>query len=177
MLVPLMFAAVSVSQTLPPVQGPELFGGQHVTIDFASPKKSTVLIFVSAKCPCSLSHHQHLQELSEQFSEFAFVGVHSNVDESLEYTRENLKGQFKFKIIQDSNSEIANRFKAFKTPHAFVIDRNGNILYRGGVSSSADFSRSNKFFLKEALNDIQAAKPVRIAEGRTLGCIITRSSK
>ncbi len=157
------------------LEGADLFSGTPAKIAFAEAKKGTVIVFVSAKCPCSTSHHKHLKQLSLEFSDFQFVGVHSNSDEPLDFAREHLKDQLGFRILQDDKAVIADEFKAFKTPHVFVVNQQGKILYRGGVSNSAVFDRSDKFFLKEALEDARAELPLRRSEGRTLGCIITRA--
>lgn len=175
-LIILSLFAIALPVRAAVIQGPDLLTGEELKIAIESPKKKgTVVVFISAKCPCSTSHQKHLNELAQKFTDFEFVGVHSNSDEPLEFSRERLKGQVNFRIVQDKNAAIADEYKAFKTPHVFVFNNEGKSLYRGGVSSSADFARSEKFFLQEALEDLQAGRPVRLAEGRTLGCMITRT--
>lgn len=172
----LLTLLTSIALAAPQLSGIELFSGKSVQVAYDSgKKKGTVVLFVSAKCPCSTSHNKHLQEMSEKHPDYEFVGIHSNADETLEFTREQFKGQFRFPIIQDEKSKIADEFKALKTPHAYILDRSGKIVYRGGVSSSADCTRSDKFFLKDALDDLEANRVPKVAETRTLGCIITRA--
>lgn len=157
-----------------PFKGINLLNGSEIKV--GAKNSPLVVIFLSSKCPCSDSHIAELQELSHQFSDFEFVGIHSNMDEDLESSKKYFQQKkLNFAIIQDKNTQLADQFKAFKTPHAFVLNPKGQILYQGGVTNSAQFSRANKKFLREALEDIRANKAVRTPEGRTLGCVIARS--
>lgn len=140
--------------------------------------KPLVVIFLSAKCPCSNSHITEVKSLSEKFPNFAFVAINSNVDEDQEMAKKYFsQAHLSFPVIKDSESKLANAFKALKTPHAFVINSKGEALYRGGVSDSSDCTKSGKLFLRQALMDIAANHEVKIPIGRTLGCSISRDSK
>ena len=135
-------------------------------------------VFLSARCPCSNSHVEELKKLSREYPDFNFVAIHSNTDEdstlSIPYFKEQ---NFSFPVIEDKNTMLADQFKAFKTPHAFVINAKGDFLYQGGVSNSADCQKADRFLLREALVDIHQNKKVRTPEGRTLGCVIVRKEK
>ena len=80
-------------------------------------------------------------------------------------------------MILDSDAVLADKFKALKTPHAFLIGRDGKILYRGGVTSSTIGSTADKNYLKAALQDVQSDRRVKTPEGRTLGCEIKRGGQ
>jgi peroxiredoxin len=103
------------------------------------------------------------------------VGVHSNVDETLEQTQEYFKAQgLDFPVIQDDKTKTADAWKALKTPHVFVVSPEGNVLYKGGVSDSAKFENASKFYLREALEDLAQDRAVKTAQTRVLGCVIER---
>ena len=175
LFIPFLSLSVNAATYQLPVKGADILSGAEVQTGQKG-TQGLVVVFVSAKCPCSDSHVVELQQLVHDFPEFEFVGIHSNADEELDLSMTYFDGKkLPFPVIQDQNSELANQFKAYKTPHAFVLDREGHILYQGGVTDSAQFSRSNKKYLREALEDLQAKRPIRTAEGRTLGCVIARS--
>lgn len=141
----------------------------------AEGKKGMVVVFLSAKCPCSDSHVGEIKKLSEDYPDFSFVAVNSNQDESDEMVKKYFKSaEFSFPVLKDKKAELADRYSALKTPHSFVMDPQGKILYQGGVSSSRLFAKADHKYLREALADIHDGKPVSIPEGRTLGCAITR---
>lgn len=160
------------------MSGLDIVTSKSVSGQLESGKKALVVTFLSAKCPCSDSHVTALKELSRKFPEMQYVAVHSNVDESPELTAEYFKkANLPFPVLQDEKLKLANKFGAYKTPHSFVVSPEGVILYQGGVSDSKDFAKAKKHFLEDALVDIQAGTAVRVAEGRTLGCVITRGDE
>lgn len=140
-----------------------------------SSKKATVLVFLSSKCPCSMSHADEVAKLATEYPEFRFIGVNSNSDESTESARAYFEKQsFSFPILKDDKGLLADEFKALKTPHAFILGPKGQRLFQGGVSNSATFARADRKYLREALEDIKAGGEVRTPLARALGCAITR---
>jgi peroxiredoxin len=138
-------------------------------------KKAIVVVFLSAKCPCSNSHIEELLKLNADFPDFSFVGIHSNMDEPDSQSETYFKKlKLSFPVLQDVEAKYADQFAAFKTPHTFVLSQKGEVLYQGGVSNSHDIKKSDKLFLREALEDISKGQKIRNPEGRTLGCFIVR---
>ncbi len=150
-------------------------GEVHITSEGA---KGLVVVFLSAKCPCSDSHIAELKSLSKDFPEFKFIAVNSNTDETNEQSKEYFnRVKLEFPVVKDKNLEIADRYKAFKTPHAFIVSPDGVVVYQGGVSSSRQFATADRKFLREALVNLHDGKAVATPESRTLGCVITRGEK
>lgn len=159
------------------LEGKNLETGATVSLPPAN-KKALVLIFLSIACPNSQAHQDEIKKLAEKYQDFAFVGVHSNADESIENSRRYFKKQsLPFLILQDEGGILADRFKALKTPQAYVLAVNGSLLYQGGVTDSAKPESAHQFFLQNALDDIKNERPVRVPEGRALGCVISRSKE
>jgi hypothetical protein len=116
-----------------------------------------------------------LEKLSHEFPDFQFVAVHSNVDESAELAQNYFKeSHLSVPVIQDKESKLADRFKALKTPHTFVLDAKGDIVFKGGMTNSAEASGADRQYLKEALQALQNGKKVETPEVRSLGCAISR---
>jgi peroxiredoxin len=161
-------------------QAIDLLSHKKTLIDLNSnpEKKADVFIFMSAKCPCSNSHVTTVKDLAAKYPDFRFFAVHSNLDEDSKTTQEYFKKiSLPFTVLQDQETQIADQFKAFKTPHAFILNKKGEILYQGGVTNSSHADRADRFFLKEALEDINNNRAVKNSEGRTLGCVIMRKNE
>ena len=156
------------------IEGKDLVTDTVISTSIAKAKKGTVVLFLSARCPCSSSHENHLQDLAKRFSDFQFIGVHSNTDEPESEAVQHFKNKFSFPIIQDNGAKLADSFKALKTPHVFVLGPKGELLFAGGASDSHVAPEAKKHFLEDALKDIEAGQKPRLAEARTLGCAISR---
>lgn len=138
--------------------------------------RPTVVVFMSAKCPCSRSHEKMVQALARDYGEVRFVGVHSNADEAEGMARSYFtKAEWSFPIVNDPQSKIADAFGALKTPHVFIVAADGKtLLYQGGLTDSHQANRAEKTYLKVALDSIRAGKKPDPVETRTLGCYIKR---
>ncbi len=161
------------------IQGTDLLSGGAIEFSLKSlpaEKKGIVFVFLSAVCPCSDSHVPELKNLAKKYKDFQFVGIHSNVNETKEVASAYFKkAALPFAMITDPDAKIADVFKASKTPHAFLFDRNGKLVYRGGVTSSALADQAEEKYLQEALLAVNEGKTVKNPFGRTLGCVISRS--
>lgn len=145
---------------------------KKVVVDFKK-NKNTVVVFLSAYCPCSNSHVEILKTLSKKYPQVKFVGVHSNYTErkknALKYFD---KVEMNFPVIHDAESEIAKKLGAVKTPHAFIINEEGETIYNGSVTDSSNGLAAKENFLDLALLDISQGKAPREAKKKTLGCYI-----
>lgn len=156
------------------ISGIDLLHGKNIDIS-SEGTRGLVVVFLSAKCPCSDSHSADLKQLEIKYPEFHFVGVHSNSDESIEDSKNYFsKLALPFPVIQDDKAAIAGQFKALKTPHVFVISPTGEMLYQGGVTDSHVAPAAKKHFLADALEAVRSGKTPQVTQTRTLGCIITR---
>ncbi|WP_127716082.1 redoxin domain-containing protein [Halobacteriovorax sp. HLS] len=146
--------------------------GERIDIDTAK-NKTTVLIFISAQCPCSDSHIEEIKRLKKKYSNVKFYGVHSNYTESKSVAIEYFKSKkINFPIIHDSESSLAKKLGALKTPHAYILQAQGNIVYRGGVTNRSNALNATKFYLDSALLDIKENRMPRTPMRKTLGCYI-----
>lgn len=166
-----------LARTAVALGGQDLLRDERIDVDFKN-ASGLVVVFLSAKCPCSKSHVEPLKKMASDYPKFKFVAVHANVDEPLDEARAYF-GQMKlsFPIIEDGDQALAQRFGASRTPHAFVLTKGDQTVYRGGVSDSHDGVHAKVWPLKEALDDITAGRPVRRAEARALGCAISRGRR
>ncbi len=144
--------------------------------DFASAERATAVVFLSASCPCSGSHEPKLKNLASEFRSrgIQFVGVHANADESETEGKAHFRSSaLGFPVVRDE-ANLANAFGALKTPHVFLVNKTGEVVYSGGVDDSKDPSRARNEYLKDALAAITADRLPNPAMTRTLGCIIKR---
>lgn len=158
------------------ISGNDAITGTPVSVGLTA-SKFTVVVFVSAKCPCSASHEGALQKMAAEFSKrgVQFVGVHSNIDESSDLTKSHFSSaRFPFSVIQDRQNYLADLFGALKTPHAYVIAQNGHIIYSGGVDDSNNHAHATRHYLREVLTALADGKTSPFSTTRTLGCAIKR---
>ena len=137
--------------------------------------KGWVVLFLSARCPSVESHLSLLQSLPRRHKDFTFIAVHSNADERKTLSETFFKSaNLPFRVIEDDNQLLADKYKAGKTPHAVVLSTKEEILYHGGITDSAKPESATQNYLDNALTEIESGKTVSHPVGRTLGCYISR---
>lgn len=154
------------------IQG-QSYAGKEIKID-PSQAKTTVVVFLSATCPCSNSHIPALTNLQKNYPHIQFIGIHSNADERAATGKAYFEAaQLGFPVIRDTQTKYAKHYGAVQTPHAFVLDREGTVLYQGAVTSSSIAQRAEQNYLQDALYDINAGRQPATSKRKTLGCYIT----
>jgi peroxiredoxin len=96
--------------------------------------------------------------------------------------RTNLDAVQRFKmgypVLLDPTGETGKAYGATNTPHMFVIDREGKLVYRGAIDNSPDGERGAPQggrlveYVSAALDDLAAGRPVRTADTRAYGCSV-----
>ena len=156
------------------IQAQNMFDAKAVSLNLQD-GKTKVFLFLSSKCPCSSSHEPLITDLYKEFSQFQFIAINSNSNEELAFSAKHFEeAKFPFPVLRDNGAKVADEFRALKTPHAFIVNGNGKIIYSGGVTNTAHAPNATKQYLREALQSVAAGKNPDPSEVRTLGCVISR---
>jgi AhpC/TSA family len=79
-------------------------------------------------------------------------------------------------VLLDPTGSVGRLYHARTTPHLFVVDRNGNLQYMGGMDSIATADVSDipnaEPYLKEAMLAVVDGKPVEHPVTKPYGCSI-----
>jgi peroxiredoxin len=79
-------------------------------------------------------------------------------------------------VLLDPQSKIARAYGATVTPHMYVIDAKGMLVYKGGIDSIPSSSPSDiakaKQYVRMALDEVLAGKQVAEASTRAYGCTL-----
>jgi peroxiredoxin len=142
------------------------------------PARYTVVVFVALHCPCFAAHDQRLRDLAQAYGPrgVAFVGVDSEVDETpATVAAKGAERGLPFPILLDPGARLADRLGAEYATYTVILDRDGRVLYRGGID--ADKQRlhdDTTMYVRDALEDLVNGRPPRLSEGKALGCVLRR---
>lgn len=155
------------------ISGIDLRNGKNTIIQIED-ERPLVAFFLSSNCPCSKASFNYLNSIQKKYPTYQFVGINSNKrtgkSSAIKYYR---KYDINFPVIFDKKLIYANDFGALKTPHVF-IRLNNKIVFQGGATNRRNPSKSSKFYLDDALNDLKNNFPIKITKSKTLGCYIRR---
>lgn len=82
-------------------------------------------------------------------------------------------------LLMDTSGAMGRAYGAVVTPHMFVIDGKGQLVYAGAISDnptmSAKEARASRNYLRAALEDLAAGRKVATPSTRPFGCTIAYS--
>ena len=103
------------------------------------------------------------------------LSIASNRNESAQMLAEAAEVRRIPKLLLDSGNVVADLYEAVTTPHAFLIDREGTLRYRGAVDNITFRRReATLFFLQDAVECLLHARLPQLNETPAYGCTIVR---
>jgi peroxiredoxin len=149
--------------------------------------KFVVLEWTNPDCPFVRKHYdsKNMQDLQKEWGakDVVWLSVNSTRQGHYEY-RDGPKmqqwmtsqGAAQKAILIDAKSEVGSAYAAKTTPHMFVISPEGKVLYNGAIddkrsANPADAKTANNY-VRAALNEAKAGKPVTVASTTPYGCTV-----
>jgi peroxiredoxin len=77
--------------------------------------------------------------------------------------------------IDDSSGAIGHLYGMETTPHMFVIDKGGTLVYDGAIDNQPDpfhDPAKAKNYVREAVDELVAGKPVEVSQTKPYGCSV-----
>jgi len=143
--------------------------------DFDSQKQSKVTVYVLAgvMCTATNAYSERLAALCEAYGPKGvdFVFLYPNHNESAadkrKFQREKrLGGAF----LNDADGAVARKLAAKRTAEALICDKEGKVLYRGGIDDNVtEPARARAKYVAQALDETLAGKPVSVTTGKVFG--------
>ncbi len=161
------------------------FGKEHSLSDFEG--KIVVLEWINFECPFVKKHYNsnNMQSLQEKYAKkkIIWLAVCSSAknkqgnfsNDEINSRSENLKAKYLAYLI-DENGNVGKMYGAKTTPHMYIIDKNGKLVYAGGIddkpTTDIDDIESAKNYVSAALDELLDGKAVSIQSSTPYGCSV-----
>lgn len=178
-------ASVAVGHPAPAFRGTDVNGKSVALADFKG--KYVVLEWNNPNCPFVMKHYDsgNMQSLQKRFGadNVAWLSINSTSDTHSDYLPpEKLAGWFRQRnaapaaVLMDPTGAIGRAYGAKVTPHMYVIDPKGTVIYAGAIDDKrsadpADVKTATNYVVA-ALADARSGKPVATAASSAYGCTI-----
>jgi peroxiredoxin len=178
--------AATVGQPAPAFTLTDLDGKVHSLADFKG--KTVVLEWVNAECPFVVKHYVksgNIPALQKEATADGVVWLQINSaapGKQGDYDAAKAKAwQEKNKAaatayLRDTDGTVGKAYDAKTTPHLYVINAEGELVYNGGIDSirsakAEDIEKADNY-VKAALASVKAGKPVEKATTQPYGCSV-----
>lgn len=147
--------------------------------------KFIVLEWLNHGCPFVKKHYGsgNMQKLQKEFTgkDVVWLSIISSapnkqghVDHEGAVKEKAEKKSFASDILLDPTGVVGQLYKAKTTPHMFIINKEGNLIYQGAIDSEADADQASipkaKNYISEALNEAISGKKVTAHTTASYGC-------
>ena len=146
-----------------------------------------VLEWYNNGCPFVRKHYnsQNIQKMQRNFKgKVAWLTINSSAEGKQGYIADTDVAKSLYEeekmastaLLIDSSGKVGQRFEAKTTPHFFILDPEGRLVYQGAVDSiaSADPSDIEKAdnYVVAALKESLEGKEISAAKTRPYGCSV-----
>lgn len=140
----------------------------------------TVIYFLSPECPLCVNYSGVMQELHAKFStdSVRFCGVFSSEWYSAEEVEAyRSKYDLGFEFFFEAKNQLSSELKATVTPEVFVLNRSGNVIYKGKIDNWVNQLGKKKLevsehYLENALIAWRDGNTIDPQETEAIGCLI-----
>lgn len=177
-------AAPVIGMPAPLFTGTDSNGKEQKLSDYKG--KIVVLEWTNPQCPFVKKHYgdKSMQGLQAKYTgkDVVWLSINSSAkdlegsqtaEEANKYMTD--QGSKPTARILDPNGTIGKLYAAKTTPHMFVIDKNGVLVYEGAIDdndSPDPADKATKNYVSDAIDLLQAGKKVETAQTRPYGCSV-----
>lgn len=160
-------------------------GKEHSLSDFNG--KVVVLEWINFDCPFVQKHYnsKNMQSLQLKYSknDVVWLSVCSSTEgkqgnfsiDEINKRIKNHNAKMSAYLI-DSDGKVGKMYGAKTTPHMYIIDKEGKLVYGGGIddkaSTDTDDIKDAKNYVSTALDELLAGKNVIIQSSKPYGCSV-----
>lgn len=178
-------AAAALGQPAPEFSLTDVSGKPVKLSDFKG--RYVVLEWVNPECPYVQRHYDsaNMPTLQKETGgkNVAWLSINStraghsefkSPEQMASWTKK--KGASPAATLLDSDSKVGKAYGATTTPHMYIVDPKGQLIYAGAIddkrSASLEETKNAKNYVRAALGESMAGKPVTMASTVSYGCTV-----
>jgi peroxiredoxin len=152
--------------------------------------KIVVLEWFNPGCPFVRASHTKgsLRDAAKRHPEVVWLAINSGAPgkqgAGADASRDGAsKFAMTYPILLDQDGVVGKKYGATNTPHMYVVDERGVLVYRGAIDNSPDGEGESPAdgqlvnYVDAALADLAAHRPVRVGETKAYGCSVKYAAK
>jgi hypothetical protein len=177
--------AVTPGTTAPDFKGTDSNGVQHSLSEYRG--KYVVLEWANKGCPYDQKHYLSgsMETLQKEWTAkgVVWLSIISSAQGEQGYVTGAQENEYiknmhvaSTAVLLDPTGAIGRLYEAKTTPHMFVIDPTGKLIYEGAIDNKPTTDQEDlkgaDNYLNDALNASMSGKPVAVQSTRPYGCSV-----
>ncbi len=179
------FASVNIGEQAPAFTLMDTNANTHSLSDFKG--KTVILEWTNHECPFVKKHYEsnNMQQLQKKYTEknVVWLSIISSAEgkqgfvnaEKANQLTELRKASPSF-VLFDTDGKVGKDYNAKTTPHLYIINADGELIYKGGIDSiqsadQADIAKAVNY-VDKAMSEHLAGKAITESNTAPYGCSI-----
>ncbi|MDP8223804.1 MAG: thioredoxin family protein [Candidatus Lernaella stagnicola] len=168
--------AAKVGASAPDFTLPDQNGKAHKLSDYQG--KIVVLEWTNADCPFVKRHYKAdtMEKLAAKYqgNDVIWLAVNSSHFINAEEAKTWQQSQgLDYPILLDPDGRVGQTYRARTTPHLFVVDASGTLVYDGAIDDSPHgMMGPDVNYVANAVDSLLAGQPVSPSKTRPYGCSV-----
>ncbi|MBK6274538.1 MAG: thioredoxin family protein [Saprospirales bacterium] len=158
--------------------------GKNVSLADYKDSKGFIITFTCNHCPYAMAYEDRILALNKKYAKAGYPVIAINPNDAIQYPEDNFEAmqvrskekKFNFPYLYDESQNIAKQFGATKTPHVFIVQKEGDKLvvkYIGAIDDNWEKAADVKEkYAESAIDALLAGKPVATTSTKAIGCSI-----
>jgi len=154
--------------------------GKLVSLADNKAAKGYIVVFTCNTCPYAQAYESRIVALHAKYAPLGYPVVAINPNDPTVVPGDSFAAmqakKYAFPYLQDETQHVAKTYGATRTPHLFVLKRQGPdfvVSYIGAIDdNSEDASLVKTKYVENALTEIMAGKPATPNSTKAIGCTI-----
>jgi peroxiredoxin len=174
-----------IGEMAPNWTGTDTNGVEHALSDFKG--KTVIMEWTNHDCPYVKKHYDsgNMQSLQKEATDngAVWVSIASSAEGKQGHVTAETGNQVMTDVgsnatakILDASGEIGKMYDAKTTPHMFVVDPEGTLVYAGAIDSDPSFKQDGiadaTNYVKAAWEAVVAGEPVEVVSTQAYGCSV-----
>jgi peroxiredoxin len=168
-------ATAALGQTAPEFSLQDSNGKMVNLADYKG--KVVVLEWINQDCPIDsrVIDSKLISTVYEKFKDkVAWLAIDSTAAHTkADYEKTLARWKLPYPLLNDAKGTVGHLYKAQTTPHMYIINTDGKLVYMGGIDNDPNGTDPKRInYVDKALTELFAGKQVSISESKPYGCSV-----
>ena len=170
-------ASAKIGEAAPPLTLHDINGKSHSLADYAG--KIVVLEWINPDCPFVVRHYNldTMTNLASKNKDVVWLAIATgNTADAESLKTFAQKESISYPILLDPEGTAGKAYGAKKTPHMYIINKDGKLAYMGGIDDqeigepNAPAKDGTVNYVDKALTELASGSTVSQSETKAYGC-------
>ena len=158
--------------------------GKNASLSDYKKAKGFIITFTCNHCPYAMAYEDRINALNKKYETLGYPVIAINPNDAIQYPEDNFESmqtrakekKFTFPYLYDETQNIARQFGATRTPHVFIVQKEGDKLvvkYIGAIDDNWEKAEDVKEkYAESAVDALLDSKEVAVKTTKAIGCSV-----